>query len=139
MSRIEWDETLSVHNDEMDEQHKKWISIHNRLHDVLIGGTFDQIEKTGADTLQAMQEYVRYHFQYEEEYMKKINFPGVVEHRRIHKDFDNQIYKYNRELLEGKIILRSEIMKVLKNWLLEHIMHEDQKYCLFLENSLNRS
>ena len=138
MSRIEWNETLSVHNAEIDEQHKKWISIHNQLHDALIGGTFDQVEKTGAETLEAMQEYVRYHFKFEEEYMKKINYPGIVEHRRIHKDFDNQIYKYNREFLEGQTVLRSEIMKLLKNWLLEHILHEDQKYYRFLNNALNK-
>ena len=135
MSRIEWNDTLSVQNAEIDEQHKKWISIHNRLHDVLITGTFDQIEKAGLETLQAMQEYARYHFAFEEEYMKKIKYPGVVEHRRIHKDFDNQIYKYNREFLEGQIVLRTEIMKVLKNWLLEHILHEDQKYCRFLHDA----
>jgi len=135
MSRIEWNDTLSVQNAEIDEQHKKWISIHNRLHDSLINGTFNQIEKTGFETLQAMLENARYHFTFEEEYMKKIKYPGVVEHRRIHKDFDNQIYKYNREFLEGQIVLRTEIMKVLKNWLLEHILHEDQKYCRFLHDA----
>jgi hemerythrin len=135
MSRIEWDDALSVKNDEIDAQHKKWIEIHNRLHDVLINGSIDQIEKVGVETLQAMQEYIRYHFKFEEEYMKRINFPGLVEHRRLHKDFDTQIYNSNREILEGQVVLNSGIVKVLKHWLLEHISQEDQKYRRFLQEA----
>jgi hemerythrin len=135
MSRIEWNDALSVKNNEIDGQHKKWIEIHNRLHDVLTSGNIDKIDKVGIETLQAMQEYVRYHFTFEEDYMKRINYPGLVEHRRLHKNFDTQIYTYTREMREGQVVLNSRIMKVLKNWLLEHILQEDQKYCQFIQET----
>jgi hemerythrin len=135
MSRIEWDDALSVKNDEIDDQHKKWIEIHNRLHEVLLSGNMDDVNKIGVETLQEMQEYAHYHFNFEEEYMEKINYPGIVEHRRLHKDFDTRIYNTNREVQDGQVVLNSAILKVLKSWLLEHILHEDQKYCRFLQDT----
>jgi hemerythrin len=135
MSRIEWDEALSVQNDEIDGQHKKWIEIHNRLHEVLISGNMSNIDKIGVETLQAILEYARYHFKFEEDYLKRIDYPGLVEHRRLHKDFDTRAYASYREILAGQVVLNSEILKVMKNWLLEHILHEDQKYRRFLQGA----
>jgi hemerythrin len=131
MSRIEWDESFSVRNAEMDAQHKEWIEIYNRLHDILMSGTTEEINIISVETLQAMQQYTHIHFKSEEEYMKGIQYPDLVQHRRIHKDFENQIYTYNREIAAGQIILNSRIMKTLKTWLLTHIMDEDQKYRRF--------
>jgi len=135
MSRIEWDEALSVKNDEIDGQHKKWIEIHNRLHEVLISGNMSNVDKIGVETLQAILEYARYHFKFEEDYLKMINYPGLVEHRRLHKDFDMRAYTSYRQILAGEVVLNSEILKVMKNWLLEHISHEDQKYRRFLHDA----
>jgi len=78
-----------------------------------------------------MYEYVLNHFSYEEEYMRKIKFPDIVRHRRIHKDFDNLIYSYNRDIREGKIVLNTAIIKLIKNWLVDHILNEDKKYAAF--------
>ena len=127
MPHIEWNDEMSLNIKEIDEQHKKWIAIHNRLHDVLTQGSYNEVEKTATETLYAMQEYTRTHFQFEEEYMFSITYPDLIAHRRIHKDFDNKIYQYYREMLDGRIVLNSTIMKMIKGWLLEHIMHEDKK------------
>jgi hemerythrin len=135
MSWIEWDEALSVNNDAIDAQHKKWIEIHNRLHEALISGNFNKVDTVCGETLQAMVGYTRYHFQFEEDYMKTIGFPGIVEHRRLHKDFDSKIYTLQREFMEGQVILNSGVLKLIKAWLLEHITHEDKKFSLYLQDS----
>ncbi len=131
MSKIEWDDSFSVNNAEIDGQHQKWITIHNNLHESIVNGSEHQ--KPGAEALKAMQDYAHYHFSFEEEYMDKINYPNLIEHHRIHKDFDNLIYTFYRDAQEGKFVLDTKIMKILKNWLLEHILKEDQKYALFLK------
>ncbi len=38
------------------------------------------------------------------------------------------------DFMEG-MVLKSEIIKILKNWLLDHIMQGDQKYCRFLRDA----
>ncbi len=65
--------------------------------------------------------------------MKKIDYPGIVEHLRMHKEFDNLMYKISRDITDGQIILPSEIMKIIKNWFLEHIVTEDKKFCQFIQ------
>lgn len=138
MSRIDWEESYSVNNTEIDNQHKNWVAIYNDLHETLIRGDMQEISTTTASTLQKMLDYARYHFNFEEEYMQKINYPDLVSHRRIHKNFDTEIYNYYRAMLDGQLVLNTTIMKLIRNWLVDHILHEDKKYRLFLENEYNQ-
>ncbi len=133
MPKIEWDNSFSVHNAEIDGQHKKWIEIFNKMHEILTEGGDKVLHSAGAEALKAMQDYSRYHFNFEEEYMRTINYPDLYIHKRMHKDFDNQIYTYGRDMQEGKIVLDTEIIKLIKDWLLYHILNEDKKYVLFFE------
>ena len=132
MTQITWDDSYSVNNAEIDAQHKKWIEIHNKLDHILLSGSNAEVSNAVTETLQAMQEYANYHFRAEEQYMKEINYPDVVAHRRLHTDFDDYLYSYKRKVQSGELVLNSELMSILKKWLLNHIMQEDQKYRAFL-------
>lgn len=132
MPLIIWDDALNVGNAEIDRQHQRWVAILNDLHDALMQNSAQEIGQVTINSLQAMLDYARYHFAYEEEWLGKINYPDLVEHRRLHKDFDAQLYDYHRDIRDGKTVLSSKIIKVLKNWLLDHIAVEDQKYKHFL-------
>ena len=133
MPQIEWDDSFSVNNPEIDDQHKKWIEIHNKMNVNLMEGDQKIIGATPSNSLKEMQDYTRYHFDFEEEYMRKISYPALMEHIKLHKNFDNQIYEYHREISEGRMVLSSEIIKIIKSWLLDHILNEDKKYSLFSE------
>jgi hemerythrin-like metal-binding protein len=138
MSLIDWEESYSVNNEEIDNQHKTWIAIYNELHETLISGDIMEIYSVTAATLQKMLDYARYHFNFEEEYMRKINYPDLVNHRRMHKNFDTEIYNYYRAMQDGQFVLTTAIIKLIRNWLVDHILHEDKKYRLFLENASNQ-
>ncbi len=133
MPKIEWDDSFSVHNTEIDGQHKKWIGIYNNMLEILMGEDKTAQHSTGEEILKAMLDYCRDHFKFEEEYMHKINYPGLLQHRRMHKDFDNQIYTYYRGIQEGRTVLNTEILSLINNWFLNHIVIEDKKYALFFE------
>ena len=126
MSIIEWDDSYSVNNDEIDKQHKEWIDIYNKMHDSMMSRE-SSIEQT-TEILQAMSNYAQNHFNYEEEYMREINFPDIVAHRRSHKDFESLIYSYSRDIEAGKMVLNTKVIKLIRNWLMEHITVEDKKY-----------
>ena len=91
MNQITWDDSYSVNNADIDAQHKKWIEIHNKLDHILLNGSNNEVSNAVVDTIQAMQEYVNYHFRQEEQYMKEINYPDLVAHRRLHTDFDDYL------------------------------------------------
>jgi hemerythrin len=132
MNQITWNDSYSVNNPIMDAQHKEWIAIYNKLDHILLSDSYHEKLTAAADTLQAMQKYTDYHFRAEEEYMKQINYPDLVAHRRLHTDFDDQLFTYNRNIRDGKLVLSSEVISIVKNWLLDHILNEDQQYRAFL-------
>jgi len=129
MPRIYWDESFSVNNEEIDKQHKKWIAIMNELHDSLMEGNINEYKTV--NTIESMKEYVRDHFTYEEEYMQKINYPDLALHKNIHSKFYVQVSDYYNDIKSGRIVLTTEIMKILINWLKNHILIEDKKYSIF--------
>lgn len=135
MAQITWSDSYSVNNESIDAQHQEWIAIYNKLdHDLLSRGS-GGLATAVADALQAMQDYANYHFRQEEQYLREINYPDLVAHKRMHTDFDDQLYGYGRQLRSGQLILSSELLSILKDWLLHHILHEDQKYCTFTSQS----
>lgn len=126
MSYIMWDESYSVEVKEIDDQHKKWISIINELHESLMKGQgFEEITEK---SLKAMEEYGAFHFDFEEKYMAEIGFHDLANHKRLHDEFLEKIRKYVRDNESGKLILNTEIMKILKDWLVNHILHCDKQY-----------
>jgi len=133
VSKIEWNDSFSVNNAEIDNQHKKWIEIYNQMHDRMIDTTDIDYNGICKEALSSMHDYARTHFRFEEEYLEKIRYPEIVKHRRKHKDFSTMIYSYLRGMEEGKLILNTEVIKLIKNWLLDHIMIEDKKFATFLK------
>ena len=131
MSLIEWTEEFSVGIDEIDRQHRKWISIVNELHDSII-------EKRGMNSLKEligeMEEYTDFHFSAEEEMLQKAGWPELDRHKRIHFSFKQQVTQLKRDISSGEMVLRSQVMSVIKNWLTDHILKEDREYSEFILN-----
>lgn len=131
MSLIEWTEEFSVGIDEIDMQHRKWISIVNELHDSIM-------ETRGADSLKEligeMEEYTDFHFSAEEEMLQKAGWPELDRHKRIHFSFKQQVTQLKRDISSGEMVLRSQVMSVIKNWLTDHILKEDREYSEFILN-----
>jgi len=129
MSLIEWTEKFSVGIDDIDKQHQKWISIVNELHDSIMEGRgLSILEKL----VKEMEEYTDFHFSKEEEMLEKAGWPELDRHKRIHFSFKQQITTLKRDILSGEIVLRSQVMSVIKNWLTDHILKEDQEYTEFI-------
>ncbi len=130
--RIEWDTSFSVNNDEIDAQHKAWIGTLNALHDSMIDGDIEDTRKVIIASLEAMISYTRFHFEFEEEYMRKVNYPGLADHLKLHESFIAQIHKYDNDIRNGDPVLGTRITKIMRKWFTEHILTEDKKYALFV-------
>jgi len=134
MPKINWEESFSMNDDEIDNQHKKWLSIINTLHDCLMSGDPEEINTSSIKTMKSMIDYAVLHFSYEEEYMERINYPGLAKHRDIHAGFLKMIREQYTDLKSGKKILSTELMLMLNNWLKNHILVEDKKYSLYADS-----
>lgn len=132
MPLIEWGDNFSVGHAEIDAQHQRWIEIHNKLHTILLGSQALDVKSSTLTTLEAMKDYAMSHFAFEEKYLQEIGYPERDAHALIHRAFEKTVSSYLDKLLEGTIVLNSEIIRILKCWLEHHILDEDMKYARFV-------
>lgn len=131
MPHLEWEESFSVGNGEIDSQHKRWIAVINELHDALMQGTAAKVDDITLNALGAMKEYADMHFAYEEAYMKSIGYPDLPYHVTLHRDFYTRIEQFRRDMRSGDVVLNTDLMNAMMNWLRNHILREDMKFSRF--------
>lgn len=133
MPKIIWSDAFSVENEDINNQHRRWIEIFNDAYDKMMGNDYSLLSRIGVDALKQMRDYANMHFGFEEQYMADIRYPALEEHMRQHKIFELQLDRIDKDFEKGITKLNSEIMKIIENWLVEHIQREDQKYNAFIK------
>jgi len=134
MPKIIWSDSFSVDNDEIDNQHRRWIEIFNQSYDKIMGNDYSLLSRIGIDALQQMRAYAKMHFRFEEQHLVNISYPDLEKHKRQHRVFEHQLDQINQDFENGVTKLNSEIMKLIENWLIMHIQREDQKYKVFIKH-----
>jgi hemerythrin len=125
MTIMTWSDALSVNIKEIDDQHKKLVSMINLLHNAMLKGEGKTII---APILAELAAYTVYHFNTEEGYMEKHSYPSLQTHRLEHQRFVQKVGDFKSSYDEGKIGLSSEVMHFLADWLKDHIMGTDKKF-----------
>ncbi len=123
-SLIAWSDEYSLGLPEIDEQHKVlfavlnklWISIVNR------GSREEQLV-----ILDELERYTVSHFTAEEVFMRATNYADFEEHKKAHKAFVDRLAQEKRNVLAGGS-LSLDLLKVLKDWLADHILVTDKAY-----------
>jgi len=139
IEEISWNNSLSVGEKSIDKQHQGIIlQIQDMEKNLLEENPLPGIRKC----IHFLDKYIVEHFSYEEAYMKKNKFPGLVEHVKIHRKFSDFYEDYKKELTikltkeeDVKAFARKHGKKIhiyLGKWLIDHIEGEDRKYCRFI-------
>lgn len=129
MAKIQWTQDFSVNNPGIDQQHQRWIEIYNLAHDRMMSDEPIASKKNiGKNALTEMIDYGKFHFSFEEDFMEKIGYPDLETHKQIHKDFTQKLNRISAQMDRGEYVLNSEVIKLIENWLVQHILHEDRKY-----------
>ncbi|MGE5341840.1 MAG: bacteriohemerythrin [Candidatus Omnitrophota bacterium] len=129
MPLIEWKALYRLNIKEIDNQHQMLIEILNELYDAMMS---HQARETIEGILKSMADYAGVHFSYEENLMKRHNFPEFVHHKKEHDDFKIKVSDFMEKYTGGSLILSIEVMKFLKDWIKNHIQGSDKKYAPFL-------
>ncbi|MBF0570166.1 MAG: hemerythrin family protein [Candidatus Omnitrophica bacterium] len=134
MEIVSWSESYSVGVAEIDAQHKKLVSILNLLVSSMAQGAE---KKVLSSILTDLAEYAGYHFDTEERYMEKFNFPGLESHRMEHQWFKTKVTTLLEADKNGEPVVAVELLEFLWEWLRKHILGVDQKFsACFRENGL---
>ena len=127
---ISWNNTYSVGNAEMDNQHKQLINIINKLFDSFKEGNAEEISN---EILNEMIEYANFHLNSEEKLLYKFDYPEKENHEVLHNEFRNKTDELKSMISKKSEDAHYKLMDYLKNWWTNHILIEDMKYSKFLK------
>jgi hemerythrin len=122
---LEWNDSLSVGIEEIDNQHKALVGLLNQLHTAIH-------EKHGSsacmEILDKLVEYTRVHFTVEESLMRILGYPEYADHLEEHEKLIAQVVELQHKLKSGKANISFELLHFLRGWLTHHIMESDKAY-----------
>ncbi|MCP4266458.1 MAG: hemerythrin family protein [Candidatus Brocadiaceae bacterium] len=141
MPLINWNESMSVNIEGIDSQHKDLVGIINTLFDAMKAAKgYDALE----EVLNKLIDYVHYHFETEEAYFDRFEYPESQIHKDEHKYFTEQVNEFKKALAEGELTRNESdaplvvgLWRLLKDWFVNHVLIFDKKYApLFRESGL---
>ncbi len=132
MEEFKWLSYYSVGNSTIDNQHKKLISLINTLFS-FIGKNVEK-EKIQA-VIDELIKYTVYHFEDEEKYLEKFNYPKTETHKIEHEKFTQQVLDFNEDFKKGIRFLNIELYSFLRNWLHTHIAKTDKDYSRYFKKN----
>ena len=120
-----WKEIYKVGYDQIDQEHKQLFDIAQEAFNIVDSSTrADKIKSVIAD----LYDYMKTHFNHEEEFMETIKYPKLEEHKKLHEQiiinlnsFIQQLSTLNLELFE------KELARLIDILLVQHIIQEDRK------------
>jgi hemerythrin-like metal-binding protein len=113
-----------------DFQHGQLIELFEKIKEAKSGNKDKNLYRY---TLAFLAMYVNHHFKLEEEYMEKYDYPAKDVHRREHKKFISQIKQFRAENMEYSREGSDQLVNQLGEWILNHILKEDQQLGQFIK------
>ncbi len=120
---IEWSPVFEIGVRKIDSQHRHLAALINEFHEALTtrgnGAVFPVLNR--------LVQYVEEHFRDEEALMTTAHFPDLPKHRIEHEKLTREIFLLAEKHASGVAEIGIEVMEFLKNWLLDHILHQDKQ------------
>ena len=129
MSIFKWDDSLVVHVEVIDRQHRKLVEIINTLAESMaLGKGRDELGRI----ISGLKEYTQEHFRTEEAIIDQYNYPESAGHKEEHAEFVDRVSSFNDDFQAGRLGITVEILNFLCDWLRDHIKGSDGKIGRFI-------
>lgn len=125
MPLFAWKNEYTVNSEELDRHHQKLFYILNSLYGNIMNSTdVDNV----VPRLTELAAYTSYHFAAEEQLMEEKGFPDRDAHIAKHREFTDSIETLRRHYHDNDLEVTRDLIIVLGEWLLRHVLREDKKY-----------
>ncbi|MGL4800376.1 MAG: bacteriohemerythrin [Cellulosilyticaceae bacterium] len=126
--KFDWDPSISVGIEVIDEQHKELFRIARDLEQLILIECIGVNEEQLLAHLCELREYVTYHFYTEEKIIETYCSKEILdEHKKLHGNFKTIINKIDCIALVNDPVTKIKQLKVfLQEWLFKHILVEDK-------------
>jgi len=130
MSNIIWTDDLNVGIDSIDIQHRHIVNLFNTLNETYKHG---EISRSNA-LLSELIDYKLAHFTFEEDLLKKSDYPLYKMHRVSHELLTNTCLDLHQRAESGEFIVH-EAIPFLRTVLVRHMKGEDADYAIYLREA----
>lgn len=122
---LEWNESLAVGVEVVDEQHKALFA---RLDDLFAAVSREDKQEKVSSLLVFLTDYVKSHFETEQRYMASLAYPGLVAHRQQHEQFKREFGLINARFAEKGAtgLLPVLAQRRIADWWLNHVRQFDK-------------
>ena len=125
MSLFSWKPEYSVNEALLDRHHQQLFTVLNSVYEnVMNSAELDSI----LPQIDELSKYTDYHFSTEEQYMRERGFPEIDDHIAKHREFTQTIAALRASYHNNDLEVARELIIVLGEWLLRHVLKEDMKY-----------
>jgi hemerythrin-like metal-binding protein len=87
-----------------------------------------QAQSLTGPLLKKLAEYTRNHFSAEEEAMASAQYPGIANHKVLHRNLVKKVEEYIDRHDKGELTLNLHLLNFLRDWLVDHIQKVDKEY-----------
>lgn len=125
MKNLAWNDNYLIGCELVDEEHKKLFEISNRAFKAVLGK--EKVSKIKT-IVHELIEYTQTHFKDEEDFMQRISYPSIKEHKTIHQHIITSMNKFLKTINQKDINeIEKELAHFINQWFISHIIHEDKK------------
>jgi len=134
---VEWLDSYSMGVKLIDDQHKGLL---NFINDLFNHATGNEEEERAyfMEVIQQAMQYIKMHFNTEEQLMLSTKFYGYAEHKKKHDDFKLMVIKSVKDFETGKQLVLEKFACFLEDWVLTHIAKVDRQYADYFQRIATR-
>lgn len=126
---VVWSDALSLGIESIDDDHKILLEQVNKCYQISVGGDGDL-----GEILNNLKDYTTVHFAREEKVMEACGYPGLANHRQVHRLLVKQLLEQRQQYEKGKLDAHS-LLTFLQSWLIDHIQTMDRAYAPYCEGN----
>ncbi len=129
MALLQWDDSYSVKNSTIDEQHKKLFRLINEFSESV---NSKQNSESLSKLLKGLKEYIVFHFKTEEMYLRLSNYPNFDLHKKEHERFIEKVLDIEQKFHDGVLTDPPKIVAFLTAWITCHVKESDGAYAIYI-------
>lgn len=126
MDSFQWNDTYIIGQKEIDDQHFYLVGLINQFSELIMGGhaSLEEVD----NVYQELESYAVYHFQEEEELMRKAGiYPeSLATHIASHHAFLKKVVLMHNQVKTDRKVGSKHLLDFLVNWLIFHILVTDK-------------
>ena len=131
MSDIKWKASYEVGHERIDFEHRIFVDLIAKIDDATtLGKDMDYIQRL----LYELQKYAEFHFVSEENIMYSIGYPDYASHKQHHQKLIETFSQKSLQIELGEQTI-NDFISFLKDWFINHTLHEDLKISEYVKHS----